>query len=145
VDELPRRIYAVGSGIGELALQEEFTIALDYPSGSQATIVYSSGAPRGAGKERIEIMRGNHSVVIDDFRRSTLRSESRVQTRRYRPADKGHRAEFVVFREAIEGKRDPHELAESALATTHLALKAVESMMLGTAVEIDYGELVHEG
>ena len=82
-----------------------------YPSGSQAVIVYSAGAPRGAGKERVEIMRGDRSAEIDDYPDvDALRARPTTETVKYKPADKGHNAEFVVFREAIEGKRDGDEL-----------------------------------
>jgi predicted dehydrogenase/threonine dehydrogenase-like Zn-dependent dehydrogenase len=137
--EVPRRVYAVGSGVGELLLQQDFTITLDYPSGSQAVIMYSSGSPRGAGKERIDIMRGDRSAEIEDFRRLTLRSTTGTDTKRFKPADKGHAAEFVVFREAIERSRDAVELAASAVATSRAALAAVESLMTGTAVDLDAG------
>ena len=44
VGEALRSVYAVASGTEELLLREDFTITLDYPSGSQAVIVYSAGA-----------------------------------------------------------------------------------------------------
>ena len=109
VGEAPRSVYAVASGSGEVILRDDFTITLDYPSGSQASIVYSAGAPRGAGKEWLQVMRGDRAAEIDDYRAMTLRSATTTGTRKYKPADKGHNAEFVVFREAIEGKRDGAE------------------------------------
>jgi len=82
------------------------------------------------------MMRGDRSAQIDDFRRLTLRSASSTETVKYKPADKGHKAEFVVFREAIEGERDPEALARSAFETSQVALAAVESLMTGQAVEL---------
>ena len=138
VGEAPRSVYAVASGNEELLLREDFTITLDYPSGSQAVIVYSAGGPRGAGKEQVQIMRGDRSAEIDDFRSVTLRSATATGSRKYKPADKGHNAEFVVFREAIEGERDGTELAQTAIETTHVALRAVESLMTGQAISLDW-------
>ena len=116
---------------------EDFTITLDYASGSQATIVYSAGSPRGAGKERIDIMRGDRSAEIDDFRSLTTRSATKTEVAKYKPADKGHNAEFVVFREAIEGRRDRDELARFAVETSQATLGAVESLMTGQAISLD--------
>ncbi len=138
VGEAPRSVYAVGSGEGELLLQEDFTITLDYPSGSQAVIVYSAGAPRGAGKEWVEVMRGDRSAEIDDYRSITLRGATNTDVRKYKPADKGHEAEFVAFREAIEGQRDGDELARSAFETSRVALAAVESLTTGQAIRLDW-------
>jgi predicted dehydrogenase/threonine dehydrogenase-like Zn-dependent dehydrogenase len=134
--ESPRAVYAVASGGDETLLREDFAITLDYPSGSHAMIVYSSGSPRGAGKERLEVMSGDRSAVVEGFRTLTLRS-STVDVAKYRPADKGHAREFMVFREAIEGKRDQNELAETAIATSRAALAAVESLMTGSVVRLD--------
>ena len=124
----------MSSGKDELLLDDDFTITLGYPSGSQAVIIYSAGAPRGAGKERVEIMRGDRAAEIDDFRALTLRSSTKTKTVKFKPADKGHQREFVVFREAIEGKRDAHELAVSAFTTTRTAFAAIESLMTGQVV-----------
>jgi len=132
--ESPRRVYAIASGDGELLLQEDFTITLDYPSGSQAVLVYSAGAPRGAGKERIEIISGDRSAIVDDFRTVTMRTATKTGTVKYKPADKGHSDELVAFREAIEGKRDGLELCQSAIDTSRIALAAVESLMTGRSV-----------
>jgi predicted dehydrogenase len=136
--EAPRSVYAIGSGEAELLLQEDFTITLDYPSGSQAVIVYSAGAPRAAGKERVDIMRGDRSAVIEDFRSLTLSSATKTDKTKYKPADKGHSAEFVAFREAIEGKRDADEIARWAFETSRVDLGAVESLMTGNAVSLDW-------
>ena len=138
VGEAPRSVYAVGSGEGELLLQEDFTITLDYPSGSQAVIVYSAGAPRGAGKEWVEVMRGDRSAEIDDYRSVTLRGATNTDVRKYKPVDKGHKAEFVAFREAIEGQQDGDELARSAFETSRVALAAIESMSTGQAIRLDW-------
>jgi hypothetical protein len=132
--EVPRSVHAVSSGQDELLLDDDFTITLGYPSGSQAAIIYSSGAPKGAGKERIEIMRGDRSAEIEDFRSVTLRSATKTDTVKYKPADKGHRREFVVFRQAIEGMHDAGELAASAVQTSRTAIAAVESLMTGTVI-----------
>ncbi len=138
VGESPRGVYAIGSGVGELLLDENFTITLDYPSGSQAVIVYTAGAPKGSSKERVDIRRGDRSAEIDDYRSLTLRSPTSVKTTKFKPADKGHAAEFVVFREAIEGTRDAAPLAESAFVTSRTAIAAIESMMTGAAIDLTW-------
>ena len=44
----------------------------------------------------------------------------------------------MVFREAIEGKRDGSELTRSAVVTSQVALSAVESLMTGQAINLDW-------
>ena len=131
-------MYSIGSGSGQLLLQEDFTVTLDYPSGSQAVIIYSAGSPRGAGKEWLEIMRGNRAAEIDDYRTLTLRSATNTDVTKYKPADKGHRAELEVFREVIEGRRNRAELAQTAIETSRVALAAVESLMTGQRVGLSW-------
>lgn len=136
--EAPRTVYAIGSGEGEVSLQEDFTVTLGYPSGSQAVITYSAGAPSGAGKERVEVMRGDRAAEIDDFRVLTLRSATTTGIKKYKPADKGHLSEFVAFRAAIKGGRDEEDLARSAMETSRVALAAIESLMTGQAIRLDW-------
>ena len=134
VGHAPTSVYAMASGEAELLLREDFTIALNYADGSQATIVYSAGAPRGARKEWVEIIRGDRSAAIDDYQSLMLRSATATGTRRYRPADKGHKAELAAFRAAIEGRRDGEELTRFAVETSVAALAAIESLMSGSVV-----------
>jgi hypothetical protein len=134
--EAPRSAYAVGTGVGEALLQDNVTVVLDYPSGSQATITYSAGAPRGAGKERLDIVRGDRSAEIDDFRALSLRTATTVDHVGYKPADKGHSAELRVFREAVAGRVDGQLLALSAFRTTRTMFGIVESLTTGRAVPL---------
>jgi predicted dehydrogenase len=136
VGEPPRSAYAVGTGVGEALLQEDVTVTLDYASGSQALITYTAGAPKGAGKERIDIVRGDRAAEIDDFRAVTLRSATSVERVGYKPADKGHRAELRVFREAVAGRVDGELLALSAFRTTRTMFGIVESLTTGQAVSL---------
>ena len=99
-------------------------------------ITYGSGAPKGAGKERLEIMRGDRSAEIDDFQSLRLRTGTSVERVGYKPADKGHRAELRVFREAIAGRVDGDLLAFSAFRTTRTMFGIVESLTTGEAVPL---------
>ena len=136
--EPPSSVFAIASGKAEALLEESFTVTLEYPSGHQATIVYSAGAPRGAGKERIDVIRGDRAAEIDDFRSLRLRGATATDTEKYKPPDKGHTAEFAVFRDAIQGDRDGDELARSAFETSRVALCAVESLSVGEAVRLEW-------
>lgn len=124
------------SGRGELALDEDFTLLLTYPDGSQGIVVYASGSSTRPGKERIEILGRDRSIVIDDFATLQVDGPGGHKTTRYRPPDKGHPAELRAFAEVVQGSRDPGPITTSALATTKATLAAVESAMTGATARV---------
>ncbi len=77
-------------------------------------------------------------MVIDDFQQLTASGPSGQETRRYRPADKGHGRELEVFAEMVKGTRDAAEVTTDAVSTTRAVLAAVESAMTGTAISPRY-------
>ena len=59
-------------GAGPDAREDSFVLTLSYADGSLGVITYvATGSPRMA-KERIEVLGGGRSAVIDDFRRTLL-------------------------------------------------------------------------
>ena len=91
------RIVASSSFAGEAALAADFAVTLAFTDGSLAAITYaSSGHPR-TSKERIEILGGGHTVVIDDFR-SVEFDGSQVWKGHQ---DKGHRQALLSFRQQV--------------------------------------------
>ena len=80
---------------------QRFSISLEYPDGSLATIVYADGGATGLPKELVEVHAGGRSAVLDDFRSLELREGSKRRRLGSRAQDKGHRRQFVAFREAL--------------------------------------------
>jgi predicted dehydrogenase len=132
----PSSVFTLTSGIGELLLDDDFTVTLGYPNGSQAVIIYASTSSTVPGKERVEILGSGRSIIIDDYATLLTYGPSGTAKRRYRPADKGHRRELVVFAELVHGSRDGADIAENAFVTSRVSLAAVRSAMTGQVVSL---------
>jgi predicted dehydrogenase/threonine dehydrogenase-like Zn-dependent dehydrogenase len=134
----PATVSTLTSGQDELLLDQDFTVSLGYPDGSQATVVYASHSSTRPGKERLEVMGRGVSLVIDDYQRLDAYGPSGHTTKRYRPADKGHGRELEIFAEVVRGERDRGEVAATAFHTSRVMFAAVESAMTGAVVPISY-------
>ena len=97
VDAAPSSVRAVGSGRGEVALEEDVTVLLGYPDGSAATITYTTGAHPSTAKERLEILGHGHTVVVDDFRSVTVDGRAHKGVR----SGKGHAEGLTRLRTAL--------------------------------------------
>ncbi len=106
-----------------LAAADSFVITLSFPRGTLATILYSSQGASSAGKEHIEAHTAGRSAILDDFHSLRLFGDGRTRTVRRRARDKGHRAQLVAFRRALEGD-EAHDLPDP-LATMAVTLAAV--------------------
>jgi predicted dehydrogenase/threonine dehydrogenase-like Zn-dependent dehydrogenase len=104
---------------------QRFSISLEYPDDSLATIVYTDGGAPGLRKERIEAHAGGRSAILDDFRSLELHDGTKQRRIGSRSQDKGHRRQFVCLREALEGRR-PARLLDTlqSMAATLAALQA---------------------
>ena len=111
-----------------LAAAERFTITLEFPDRSLATIIYGPGTA-GLGKEYVEAHAGNRAGVLDDYRSLTTYVGRRRQTRRTRTQDKGHTAQFAWLREVLAGRAGRAARAEagpvSHLDTMEATLRAL--------------------
>ena len=130
----PNAVSTITSGRGELLLDDNFTLLLGYPDGSQASIVYASTSSTRPGKERIEVLGRAWSIVIEDFGRLRADGPGGTSTERYRPADKGHDRELDVFADVVRGTHESGPVATSAFRTSRAMFAAVESAMTGTTV-----------
>jgi predicted dehydrogenase len=106
-----------------LQTAQRFTVALGFPDGSLATVLYTDQGASGLTKEYVEAHSGGRSGVLDDFRRLNLfdgRSRSEVRERRQ---DKGHRAQFVHLHARLsQGTTDTQLDPLSAMWVTLKAL-----------------------
>ena len=126
--ELPARVTcALRAEPGRpLASAESFTIHLDFPGGSTATIVYGSRGDPKLGKERIEAQSAGRSAVLVDFERLELHGDGRSRTTKSR-RDKGHEAQFAALAAGETTSPDP-------LATMAVTLAALRSAETGATV-----------
>jgi predicted dehydrogenase/threonine dehydrogenase-like Zn-dependent dehydrogenase len=104
VGSLPTAVAAAvpDSGVA-VALEQRFAITLTFAGGSLATIFYGSEADGDFSKELVEAHSAGRSAVLHDYKSLELRGGGRPRTINDRRQDKGHRAQFVAFRQRLDG------------------------------------------
>jgi predicted dehydrogenase/threonine dehydrogenase-like Zn-dependent dehydrogenase len=113
-------------------------VSIRLANGSEGTISYLANGDRSFPKERIEVFGGGSAAVLEDFRRLELvrNGSKEVVHSRWRQ-DKGHRAEWDAFAEAVERHAEEPigfvELVSSTLAT----LRVDEAVASGKRLAVD--------
>jgi predicted dehydrogenase/threonine dehydrogenase-like Zn-dependent dehydrogenase len=115
--EIEEAIGLAGSGGPGVAAGDDVVVSLRFADGSLAAIGYGSAAPT-AGKELIEIIAGEHRVVIDDFRSAEADGRTLWKGRQ----DKGHRVQAAAFLDAVRGSAEA--VTDSMLATMRTTMRA---------------------
>lgn len=137
-DSLPVSIHARALDTPGEHGHESFHIEIAFSNGASAGIDYLSRGDASLAKERIEIHRSGLSVVIDDFRTTTLhRGGKRAAVKRWKGRDKGHQAEVRAFLEAVRTGGSTPIPEEESLRSTALTLAAVMSLQEGRAIRRD--------
>ena len=126
--EAPNAVQAFGDNRSESLLQENLTVALQYPDGSSASIGYSAGGNLRTSKERLQILGRGHTVVIDDFTRVVI--DGRRLTRGQ--SDKGHVANLKELARAITGKQAADTSMKISLESSKATLQASMSLRRGS-------------
>jgi len=137
---------AVGGDDESIFRYENAAITIRFADGSIGTIVYVSQGASSFSKERLEVFGGEATGVIEDFRRLELvRSGRRKTHRNWLGQDKGHKAEWIAFIEAIrQGSPTPVPF-EDYLLTTLCTFQAVESLRTGQPQLINLSLLATDG
>ncbi len=109
---------------------DDVQVSLNYGDGSLATITYlTNGHPRFP-KETFDVSSGGRSARLDNFKRATVWSGRRRQSRRaVGAADKGQRAEIEAFLQSVRtGGPMPIALG-SLVATTRATIATGTSLV----------------
>jgi predicted dehydrogenase/threonine dehydrogenase-like Zn-dependent dehydrogenase len=120
------------------ARQENIVAELRFANGSLGVLQYLSSGDKRLGKERIEVLGGGATAVVDDFRRTTLSRGGRTNhfPRWLERQDKGHRDEITAFLRAVKtGAPSPIPFRDLVLST-QVTFKIVESAQIGGSVPI---------
>ena len=132
------QVQAQGLAGCNLDAGENVVVSLQFANGSLGTISYLANGDRSYSKERIEVFGGGATAVLDDFRKLELVRHGRKQTLRSRfQQDKGHRAEWEAFSEAIASGHAAPIAFEQIVASTLATLRTAESRLLGQPVALD--------
>ncbi len=135
---LTTRVYAeaISSSNQNVVNDDSVFITLRFADGSNGSIAYLAEGDRAMAKERIEILGGGKSFVIDDFRRTTAFQDGRETKTKLREQDKGQKEEVRTVCEVVrEGKPAPIALAD-LVATTRATFRILESLRTGLPVEV---------
>jgi predicted dehydrogenase len=130
VDALPCRVACSMRAAPDtsLAAAQSFSVLLDFPEGSSATILYGAAGASGLAKEYVEVHGGGRSAVLDDFRSLVSYDGRKSSKRRGRGQDKGHRMMMQRVRDSLASGvplRSPSPL--DSMAVTFAALRAAET------------------
>lgn len=135
-DSTPVSVHGVASPqpLRPLDCSDSVVATIQMADGTVGTLAYSGGGDTRLAKERIEVLGGGMSAVIDDFRRLELYRNGRRELLKGRQ-DKGHRAEVGRFLEAASGRAEPPDVG-TYLESTRATLALVESLRTGLPVDL---------
>jgi predicted dehydrogenase len=131
---LPIAVQAVSIGgpNAPSVVDDQSFITLQHADGSISSIGYLAGGDRSMPKERVEILGGGRSCVIDDFRNVTCYAGGkgrRIKTR----SGKGHLEEIQAFAAGLATGTWPIRWTEIQ-STTYAAIAAVQSLRTGERI-----------
>jgi polar amino acid transport system substrate-binding protein len=115
---------------------ESASITIEYANGSLATVLYSGVGAGAMPKERVEVLRGARSWVLDDFRALTSWGPGGERTEEARGQDKGHAELMRRVLAACRGRQPFEPGLLAAYAAQSVALAALESIAAGHAREV---------
>jgi len=133
----PLMVHVVATPNGSRYSDDNFSLVLTFEDGSVLQLLYVASGDRAAGKERIEVFGGGRAAVIDDFSRLELFAGGRRNvTRNVFRSDKGHRAGWNAFADAIRRGSPPPIAFDDILWSMRAAFAAAESLRQGTPVSV---------
>lgn len=117
---------------------DNLAATLTFADGSVGTLLYSANGDKSLPKERVEVFVQGRVAVLDDFRK--LRTLGFGKQRNYKMhwrADKGYRAEWEEFRNAIRNG-GPSPIALGQIVNTMLATFSIErAAKCGAPIAVD--------
>ena len=106
--------------------RDEAVVAVEFQDGSIGTVVYAGGGAPGLGKERIEVLAGGASFVLDDYRSLEVHGLDKPGLKT-RSIEKGQREHLDDFHRALRGEAPLGVTAEDGLQATWCAEMAVSA------------------
>jgi predicted dehydrogenase len=133
----PLRVYAAAlAPRPAVRTVESASVTIEYAGGSLATVHYSGVGSGEMPKERVEVLRGGRSWVLDDFRSLTSYAAATHTTDTARQPDKGHAELIARVLGAARGERPFEPGLGAAYTAQSVALCALESIASGAAVDV---------
>ena len=102
VGQAPTAVTAAALPDGGRYQEDNALLTFEFPDGSLGTLAYLANGDRSFPKERVEVFAAGQVAVLDDFRSLELVKDGKRSVVRSRlRQDKGHRAEWLAFSQAI--------------------------------------------
>jgi predicted dehydrogenase len=109
--------------------EDNLVVTFTYPDGSLGTLIYLANGDKNFPKERLEVFTGGKVAVLDDFRSLELNSQGRRQVTHTRlRQDKGHRAEWEVFSQAVIAGGPPPIPYEQLFGVTAVSFAVLDAL-----------------
>jgi predicted dehydrogenase/threonine dehydrogenase-like Zn-dependent dehydrogenase len=137
VGDVPSSVAAFGLPDAGKYQEDNLHLVLSFPDGSLGTIDYLANGDKSIPKERLEVFSGGQVAILDDFRTLELveNGTRRVLRSRLRQ-DKGHKAEWQFFQDAIINQEAPPIPFEQLYAVSLASISAVEALRTGDTIPI---------
>jgi predicted dehydrogenase/threonine dehydrogenase-like Zn-dependent dehydrogenase len=104
--------------------RDEAIVALEFANGSMGTVIYTGGGASSLGKERIEVLAGGASFVLDDFRSLEVHG-LKNEGLKTRVVEKGQKEQLDNFHRALRGEASLGVTAGDGLVATWCAEMAI--------------------
>ncbi|MEA3351128.1 MAG: bi-domain-containing oxidoreductase [Chloroflexota bacterium] len=121
--------------------EDNVILTFTFPDGSLGTLTYLANGDKAFPKERVEVFAGGRVAVLDDYR--SLKIVRRGRSKKFRSwfrQDKGHRAEWEAFAQAIAPTSStagmPTIPYDQLFGVTRATFAAVKSLRTGEIVTI---------
>lgn len=135
--QMPRQIHAQALPDVNRYHQDNVMLTLTYPDGSIGNIHYLANGDKSLPKERLEVFCGGSVAILNDFRSLELINKGRKRTSHHIfQQDKGHRAAWQAFLDAIRAGSQPPIPYEQIINTTLATFLALESLKTRQRLEI---------
>jgi len=128
-----QRVFAEAiSSQGKQAVDDDSVfISLKLADGSNAAIAYLAEGDRALPKERVEIMGGGRSFIIDDFKTASTYENGREKHTKLRAQDKGHRDEINAVCAAVLAGAPGSIPLQELVEATRVTFRIVQSLRTG--------------
>jgi len=114
------------SGKSAKSNADNASILLKYKNGAQGIINYFSNGNKAYAKERIEVYQQGKTLIIDNFRKSTLYGFKQKGLKRTQ--DKGHFKQFETWSDALKSDGEVPINFASLMNTSKTVIGAIESL-----------------
>jgi predicted dehydrogenase/threonine dehydrogenase-like Zn-dependent dehydrogenase len=122
--------------------EDNVLMTFTYPDGSVGSVIYLANGDKAFPKERIEVFVGGKVAVLEDFRTLELVSQGKRQViRSLLRQDKGHRAEWEVFSQAITTGAAPPIPYEQLFGDTEATFAVLEALRSRQTVTLESSQI----